>query len=139
MFGGGQILVPPTWRVITHATGIGGMQDSRPAIGQVEGAPTLTIDGVVVFGGFQVLSELDEGQEEWLRSQEAAADAVAASKAKARRRSRPAFAGDRRRTGDDTGSLTAAQDAAPGEPRATSAWASSMSRSRCSSPRKLSA
>ncbi len=59
------------------------MQDSRPAIGQVEGAPTLTIVGTVVFGGFQVLSELDEGQEEWLRSQEAAADAIAASKAKA--------------------------------------------------------
>jgi hypothetical protein len=58
------------------------MQDSRPAMGQVEGAPTLTIEGVVVFGGFQVLSELDEGQEEWLRSQEAAADSVAASKAK---------------------------------------------------------
>jgi hypothetical protein len=82
VFGGGQILVPPTWRVITHTTGIGGMQDSRPAMGQVEGAPTLTIEGVVVFGGFQVLSELDEGQEEWLRSQEAAADSLAASKAK---------------------------------------------------------
>ena len=83
VFGGGQILVPPSWRVITHTTGIGGMQDSRPAMGQVEGAPTLTIEGVVVFGGFQVLSELDEDQEEWLRSQEAAADTLAASKAKA--------------------------------------------------------
>jgi hypothetical protein len=83
VFGGGQILVPPSWAVVTHVTGIGGLQDSRPAAGHVEGAPTLTIEGTVIFGGFQVLSELDEGQEEWLRTQEAAADAAAASKAKA--------------------------------------------------------
>jgi hypothetical protein len=82
IFGGGQILVPPTWKVVTHVTGVGGTQDSRPAIGQIDGAPTLTINGTVVFGGFQVLSELDEGQEDWLRSQEAALDAAAAAKAK---------------------------------------------------------
>ncbi len=82
IFGGGQILVPPTWKVVTHVTGVGGTQDSRPALGQIDGAPTLTITGTVVFGGFQVLSELDEGQEDWLRTQEAAIDAAAAAKAK---------------------------------------------------------
>jgi hypothetical protein len=82
VFGGGQILVPPQWKVVTHVTGVGGTQDSRPALGQVDGAPTLTILGTVVFGGFQVLSELDEGQEDWLRTQEAALDAAAAAKAK---------------------------------------------------------
>ena len=59
----------------------GGAVDLRDATLAPEGA-TLTLKAVVVFGGFQVLSELDEGQEEWLRSQEAAADSVAASKAK---------------------------------------------------------
>jgi hypothetical protein len=82
VFGGGQILVPPTWQVVTHVSGIGGMQDSRPAAEPADDAPTLTIEGTVIFGGFQVLSEIPEGQEEWLRTQEAAADAAAAAKAK---------------------------------------------------------
>jgi predicted membrane protein len=51
VFGGGQILVPATWPVVTHVTGVGGIQDSRPAAGSAEGAPTLTIEGTVVFGG----------------------------------------------------------------------------------------
>ena len=32
IFGGGQILVPQSWKVVTHVTGVGGTQDSRPAM-----------------------------------------------------------------------------------------------------------
>jgi hypothetical protein len=80
VFGGGQILVPPTWPVVTHVTGVGGIQDSRPAAGKAEGAPTLTIEGTVVFGGFQVLSEMPAGQEDWFRDVEAAKAEAAGAK-----------------------------------------------------------
>ncbi len=60
VFGGGQILVPDSWRVTVHVVGVGGVQDSRPvtsgAFGD-EAAPELVIDGFVVFGGFGVTSE----------------------------------------------------------------------------------
>jgi hypothetical protein len=74
VFGGGQIVVPPTWQVVTHVSGIGGMNDAREAVDPVPGAPTLTVEGTVIFGGFQVVQDMPEGAEEWLRAQAETAD-----------------------------------------------------------------
>lgn len=60
IFGGGQIVVPDSWRVTVNVRGIGGVQDGRPlpeGAGE-EPAPELVIDGLTVFGGFAVMSEL---------------------------------------------------------------------------------
>ena len=61
IFGGGQILVPATWRVVSNVRGMGGLQDIRGAKGYSEDAPTLTIEGLLIAGGFAVMSELDRG------------------------------------------------------------------------------
>ena len=78
VFGGGQLLVPPTWKVESHVIGIGGMNDARPDAGHPAEGPTLTVEGTVIFGGFQILSELPAQQESWLRQQEEAAATAAA-------------------------------------------------------------
>lgn len=65
IFGGGQILVPATWRVVSNVRGMGGLQDIRGAKGYSEDAPTLTIEGVLIAGGFAVMSELDRGTAEF--------------------------------------------------------------------------
>jgi hypothetical protein len=57
VFGGGQILVPPTWYVVSHVRGIGAVSDTRPPGREVSGAPRLTIDALVAFGGFSIGSE----------------------------------------------------------------------------------
>jgi hypothetical protein len=79
IFGGGQILVPSTWAVITKANGVGGLTDSRSGTDVPADAPTLTIEATVVFGGFQVVSEVAPEQEAWMAEQEAALEAAAAS------------------------------------------------------------
>jgi hypothetical protein len=56
IFGGGQILVPPTWPVVTAVLGIGGVTDTRSALPSTNDEPCLTIDGLVAFGGFAVAS-----------------------------------------------------------------------------------
>lgn len=66
IFGGGQVLVPPSWKVVTRVRGIGGIGDARPAMGFAADAPELTIEGIVLFGGFGVTSELAEGEAKWL-------------------------------------------------------------------------
>jgi hypothetical protein len=71
VFGGGQILVPGDWRVVTTARGLGGIQDARPTQGRPEGAPELSIEGVLFAGGFVVMSELADDQAEWLAEMEA--------------------------------------------------------------------
>jgi len=66
IFGGGQILVPADWRVITHVRGMGGISDVRPSMGYKAGSPELIVEGLVFAGGFAVTSELAEGEAEWL-------------------------------------------------------------------------
>jgi hypothetical protein len=66
VFGGGQILVPETWRVETSVRGLGGMTDGRPTAERPADAPALTIDATVVFGGFAVLSEMPAEQADWM-------------------------------------------------------------------------
>lgn len=68
IFGGAQILVPETWQVTTRVAGIGGVGDTRPAIERDATAPQLTIQGLAVFGGFGVASEVPDEAMEGLRS-----------------------------------------------------------------------
>jgi hypothetical protein len=62
IFGGGQILVPETWRVTSHVMGIGGLGDARPHVEPAADAPHLSIEGIALFGGFAVMSELSEAE-----------------------------------------------------------------------------
>ena len=70
VFGGGQILVPPNWKVISSVRGMGGLTDIRPAKGYAEDAPELVIEGILIGGGFAVMSTLDADQAEWLAETE---------------------------------------------------------------------
>jgi len=81
VFGGGQILVPADWKVISSVGGLGGLTDVRPARGHLDGAPELTIQGLVIAGGFAVMSELDEDGAEWLAATEARQDLESSSNA----------------------------------------------------------
>jgi len=58
IFGGGQILVPETWAINLNVRGVGGVSDVRPKVDRAAEAPHLTIEGLVLFGGFAVMSEL---------------------------------------------------------------------------------
>ena len=72
VFGGGQILVPPSWRVVRHVRGIGGVNDVRPGGAEVSDQAHLTIEGFVAFGGFTICSEdigsLDPRRRDWPRT-----------------------------------------------------------------------
>jgi hypothetical protein len=61
VFGGGQILVPADWKVVSTVRGMGGLQDIREAKGYAADAPELVIEGVLIAGGFAVSSELNDG------------------------------------------------------------------------------
>jgi hypothetical protein len=77
IFGGGQILVPPSWKVVSRATGLGGIQDIRPTQGHAAIDPELVIEGMLIAGGFAVSSEMAEEEQEWLsavKEQQAAAE-----------------------------------------------------------------
>jgi hypothetical protein len=58
IFGGGTILVRDDWDVSVRVIGIGGAGDVRPAQDRAPGAPRLEIEGMALFGGFGVMSEL---------------------------------------------------------------------------------
>ncbi len=62
VFGGGQIVVPDSWQVTAKIVGIGGLGDSRPRIERAPDAPHLTIEGLAIFGGFAVVSEISEAE-----------------------------------------------------------------------------
>lgn len=57
IFGGGQLIVPETWRVTTAVKGIGGVGDTRPTRDLPADAPHLTIEGLTMFGGWGISSE----------------------------------------------------------------------------------
>lgn len=83
IFGGGQIVVPPSWKVVSRVAGLGGIQDIRPAQGYSAIDPELVIEGTLVAGGFAVSSEVGEEEQEWLsavkeQQADAATDAQAA-------------------------------------------------------------
>jgi hypothetical protein len=60
IFGGAQVVVPESWRVTSKVVGIGGAGDGRAQIGRAEDAPHVTIEGIALFGGFGVMSEMPE-------------------------------------------------------------------------------
>ncbi len=60
VFGGGQIVVPESWRVTTKVLGIGGVGDARSRRERPDDAPQLTIEGTALFGGFGVASEFSD-------------------------------------------------------------------------------
>ena len=77
IFGGGQILVPASWKVVSRVTGLGGIQDIRAAQGHAAIDPELVIEGMLIAGGFAVSSEMAEEVQEWLsavKEQQAAAE-----------------------------------------------------------------
>jgi hypothetical protein len=73
VFGGGQILVPADWKVVSTVRGMGGLQDIRDAKGYAADAPELVIEGVLIGAGFAVMSELEAG-EDWQADLEALRD-----------------------------------------------------------------
>jgi len=66
IFGGGQVLVPADWKIVTRVRGMGGISDVRPSTTHEAMAPELVIEGIVVAGGFAVTSELADGEAQWL-------------------------------------------------------------------------
>lgn len=62
VFGGAQILVPDAWNVTSHLKGIGGVGDARPKLERADDAPHLTIDGLALFGGFAIMSDVPEDE-----------------------------------------------------------------------------
>ena len=65
VFGGGQIVVPPSWKVVTRVRGMGGIQDVRPSQGHSAMDPELVIEGLLIAGGFVVTSELMDDEASW--------------------------------------------------------------------------
>ena len=74
VFGGGQILVPADWKVVSTVRGAGGLQDLRQAKGFAANAPELVIEGTLIAGGFAVSSELDDGGADFQADMEALRD-----------------------------------------------------------------
>lgn len=58
LFGGGNLIVPPDWRIETHVAPVfGGVGDGRPDGNPDEGAPTLRLEGLTLFGGWGITAE----------------------------------------------------------------------------------
>ena len=74
VFGGGQILVPADWKVVSTVRGAGGLQDLRQAKGFAADAPELVIEGTLIAGGFAVSSELEDGGADFQADMEALRD-----------------------------------------------------------------
>ena len=68
ILGGGQILVPGDWRIISNVRGMGGIQDVREAKGDIVGGPALTIEGLLIAAGVVVMSEVDAFGAGWGKS-----------------------------------------------------------------------
>jgi predicted membrane protein len=65
IFGGGQIVVPESWRVVNDIVVVaGGVADTRPPVDRSADAPELRLEGVAAFGGFVITSELPAGAEQ---------------------------------------------------------------------------
>jgi hypothetical protein len=54
VFGGGQIIVPGSWRVTIATRGLGGVGVARAAEEEPEEGPELRIDATVLFGGYGI-------------------------------------------------------------------------------------
>jgi len=65
IFGGGQLLVPADWKVVSRIRGLGGVTDVRPAKGYEAAAPELVVEGMLFAAGFVVSSEVPD-EAKWL-------------------------------------------------------------------------
>ena len=74
VFGGGQILVPADWKVVSTVRGAGGLQDIRQAKGYAADAPELVIEGTLIAGGFAVGSDLTAGDADFQADMESLRD-----------------------------------------------------------------
>ena len=63
VFGGGQIVVPESWRVTVAMRGLGGVGDTRSSDDLPMDAPELRIDATVLFGGFGISADAPERDE----------------------------------------------------------------------------
>jgi hypothetical protein len=68
IFGGAQIVLPAEWRLVTAVRGLGGVGDSRPSMERPTDAPTLRIEGLALFGGFGITSDVPAGAVEKLEA-----------------------------------------------------------------------
>lgn len=64
VFGGGQIIVPASWRVTVAMRGLGGVGDGRPADEEPADGPELRVDATVLFGGYAITTAGREMNEE---------------------------------------------------------------------------
>lgn len=60
VFGGGQIIVPESWRVAIAMRGLGGVGDARSADVESTDGPELRIDATVLFGGYGITTGASE-------------------------------------------------------------------------------
>jgi hypothetical protein len=79
IFGGGQILVPADWRVVSRVRGMGAVTDVRGSTAFDADAPEFVIEGMLFAGGFAVTSELAEGEAEWLEGMHGKGGSTASS------------------------------------------------------------
>jgi hypothetical protein len=79
LFGGGQIVVPQDWQVETRIVGLGGAGDTRPKIDRPADAPRLVVEGLVVFGGFGIASDLPKDAETFITKTREAKEKAAAT------------------------------------------------------------
>jgi hypothetical protein len=68
IFGGAQIVLPAEWRVVTAVRGLGGVGDGRPSMEHPSDAPILRIEGLALFGGFGITSDVPDGAVEKLEA-----------------------------------------------------------------------
>jgi hypothetical protein len=73
VFAGGQLIAPESWRVVVQTQGMAGVDDGADSFSQDPDAPTLNVEFVNLFGGFQITSELSAEAEQQLH--QAIADA----------------------------------------------------------------
>lgn len=66
IFGGAQVVVPAEWRLVTAVRGLGGVGDGRPSMERPTDAPTLRIEGLALFGGVGITSDVPDGAVEKL-------------------------------------------------------------------------
>jgi len=80
LFGGGNLVVPDGWRVESAVLCVaGGVSDSRPHGNPAAGAPTLRLEGLAVFGGWNITTApLIEESEKLAEARAATEDAAGA-------------------------------------------------------------
>lgn len=64
VFGGVAVRVPPGWRLESNLRALAGGTDVRAVGAEGPDAPTLTLDGLALFGGVSVAARVQSGDDE---------------------------------------------------------------------------